>query len=58
MKVAAAFLGIYAVCWVMISLGQSAASGKPLSQCLMSSHTDCGIPRVDCPAFVGGSGKP
>jgi hypothetical protein len=36
------FLLIWSISWVLISLGQSAASGKPLVQCLLSSKHDCG----------------
>jgi len=49
----AVFLATYCLCWLMISLGQSAASGKPVLQCLMSSKHDCG-PAVLLHHRVGG----
>lgn len=48
---AAVFLTIFGICWALISVGQSAASGKPLLQCLLTSKPDCGP--APSPAYRG-----
>lgn len=42
MYAAAIFVGLWVVFWGLISIGQSAATGKPLLQCLLTSKADCG----------------